>query len=155
MDVPTSERPRSVTPKQARERSEGSQKLPLRRICNHPTSKPPDPNPIFVGIKIDPAATGEYPLTERTKTGAKNKSVQRALIKPSCAKHDMSTPLDERTLSGIMGSSATRYSYPTNKQRLSMDNNSGGHFISPESPYKNKTIVLPYSRLARAIEAAS
>ena len=153
--VPTSERPKSVTPKQARETSEGSQKLPLLWICNHPTNNPPDPNPIFVGIRIDPAATGEYPLTERTKIGVKNKRVHRALMKPSCAKHDRRTPLDERTLSGMMGSAATRYSYQINKHRPRRDNISGVHFTSPESPYKNKTMAQHCSQLAKGIEPAS
>ena len=40
-----------------------SQKLPARLMCNQPASTPPNANPRFVGMRIEPADAGDQPRT--------------------------------------------------------------------------------------------
>lgn len=38
-----------------------SQKLPALLMCNQPARTPPNANPAFVGMRIDPAEAGDQP----------------------------------------------------------------------------------------------
>jgi len=46
-----------------------SQKLPALLICNQPARTPPNANPAFVGMRIDPAEAGDQPRIAIAYTG--------------------------------------------------------------------------------------